>query len=206
MDHHTYEWTSTQNTFSSSVSNLENMSLSTQSTNTHSYSNLAMIEVSIVELITLINMIRDYENPYQYITFMDNDTSKQITVEIIPEILTLPNEIIQNQLTKFGNKSNIVQAILSKYSILDHEKQYKLTKDISIETKINMIYAESIKYSKYYCESVLPPKYVPMFIENGYRNIYEKVKDELFSELNLLVAKKIEWIGLPSVKTPARVF
>lgn len=206
MDDHTYEWTSTQNTFSSSLSTLENMSLSTQSTNTHSYSNLAMIEVSIVELITLINIIRDYENPYQYITFMDNDTSKQITVEIIPEILTLPNEIIQNQLTKFGNKSTIVQAILSKYSILDHEKQYKLTKDISIETKINMIYAESIKYSKYYCESVLPPKYVPIFIESGYRNIYEKVKDELFSELNLLVAKKIELIGRPSVKTQARAF
>jgi hypothetical protein len=156
------------------------------------YSNLAVIEGRLVELTKSINTIRDYENPYQYITFMDSDTSKQITAEITPKLLSLPNEVIQNQIAKFGNKSNIIQAIVSKYSILDHEKQYKLTRELPLETKLNILYAESLKYSRHYCEWVLPPKYAAIFRENGYRNIYEKVKDELFAELDSLIAQKIE--------------
>jgi hypothetical protein len=156
------------------------------------YSNLSLIECSLVELTKTINIIRDYENPYQYITFMDSDTSKQLTVEITPKLLSLQNEVIQNQLAKFGNKSPIIQAILSRYSILDYEKQYKLTKDIPIETKINMLYAESLKYSRNYCEWVLPTTYAQLFRANNYRNIYEKVKDELLAELDCLIAQKIE--------------
>jgi hypothetical protein len=156
------------------------------------YSSIAVIEGLLVELTKTINTIRDYENPYQYITFMDSDTSKQITAEITPKLLSLPNKVIQNQIAKFGNKSNIIQAILSRYSILDHEKQYKLTKDVPLETKLNMIYAESLKYSRHYCEWILPPKYAPLFRQNGYRNIYEKVKDELLAELDNLINQKIE--------------
>jgi len=155
------------------------------------YSNSAVIESSITELTKVINTIRDYENPYQYITFMDSDTSKQITVEITPDILT-SIEIIKNQIDKLGNKSNVIQAIMSKYSILDHEKQYKLTRELPLETKINMIYAENLKYSRYYCDWVLPPKYAPLFRQNGYTNIYDKVKDELLAELNDLINRKIE--------------
>jgi hypothetical protein len=155
------------------------------------YSNSAMIEASITELTKTINTIRDYENPYQYITFMDSDTSKQITVEITPKLLTLPSEVIQNQIEKLGNKSNIIQAIMSRYSILDHEKQYKLTRELPIETKLNILYAESLKHSRHYCEWVLPPKYAPIFRANNYRNIYEKVKDELLAELNDLINQKI---------------
>jgi hypothetical protein len=155
------------------------------------YSNSGMIEASITELTKTINTIRDYDNPYQYITFMDSDTSKQITVEITPDILT-SSEIIKNQISKFGNKSNIIQAIMSRYSILDHEKQYKLTRELPLETKLNMIYAESMKYSRHYCDWVLPPKYAPLFRENGYTNIYDKVKDELLTELNDLINQKIE--------------
>jgi hypothetical protein len=156
------------------------------------YSNSAMIEASITELTKTINIIRDYENPYQYITFMDSDTSKQMTVEITPKLLTLPSEAIQNQIAKFGNKSNIIQAIMSRYSILDYEKQYKLTKELPIETKLNILYAESLKHSRHYCEWVLPPKYAPIFRANKYRNIYDKVKDELLGELNDLISQKIE--------------
>lgn len=156
------------------------------------YSNLTLIEVQIVDLTKAITTIRDYDNPHQYITFLDSDTSKQLTVEITPKLLTLQNEVIQNQLTKFGNKSPIIQAISSRYSILDHDKQYKLTKDISIETKLNILYAESLKYSRHYCEWVLPPKYAPIFRANNYRNIYDKVKDELLAELDSLIARKIE--------------
>jgi hypothetical protein len=156
-----------------------------------SYSNSGMIEASITELTKTINTIRDYDNPYQYITFMDSDTSKQITVEITPDILT-SSEIIKNQISKFGNKSNIIQAIMSRYSILDHEKQYKLTRELPLETKLNMLYAESLKHSHHYCEWVLPPKYAPLFRQNGYRNIYDKVKDELLTELNDLINQKIE--------------
>jgi hypothetical protein len=155
------------------------------------YSNSGVIEASITELTKTINIIRDYENPYQYITFLDSDTSKQITVEITPKLLTLPSEVIQNQIDKLGNKSNIVQAIMSKYSILDHEKQYKLTRELPLETKLNILYAESLKHSRHYCEWVLPPKYSPIFRANNYRNIYDKVKDELLAELNELINQKI---------------
>jgi hypothetical protein len=75
---------------------------------------------------------------------------------------------------------------------LDHEKQYKLTRELPIETKLNILYAESLKYSRHYCEWVLPPKYAPIFRANNYRNIYEKVKDELLAELNDLINQKIE--------------
>uniref|UniRef100_A0A6C0JX06 Uncharacterized protein n=1 Tax=viral metagenome TaxID=1070528 RepID=A0A6C0JX06_9ZZZZ len=156
------------------------------------YSNLAIVEVQIGELTKTMNIIREYDNPYQYITFMDSDTSKQITMEITPKLLSLPNEVVQNQIAKLGNKSPIIQAISSKYSILDHEKQYKLTKDISIETKLNILYAESLNHSRYYCEWILPPKYKPIFRANNYRNIYEKVKSELLAELDSLIAQKIE--------------
>lgn len=156
------------------------------------YGTIALVEHRINELAKTINTIRDYENPYKYITFMDSYTSKQLTIEITPNILTLPNEVIQNQIAKMGNKSPIIQSIFSKYSILDHEKQYNLSKDITLETKINIIYAESIKYSRNYCEYSLPHEYAQVFRENGYNNIYEKVKDELLCELNDLVGQKIE--------------
>lgn len=156
------------------------------------YTTLPLIEIHIGDLAKAINTIRDYDNPYQYITFLDSDTSKQLTVEITPNLLKIQNEVIQNQLTKFGNKSPIIQAIMSRYSVLDHEKQYKLTKDISIETKLNILYAESLKYSRHYCEWVLPPKYAPIFRANNYRNIFDKVKDELLVELDSLIAQKIE--------------
>jgi hypothetical protein len=83
---------------------------------------LAVVDARIDELAKLINIIRDYENPFQYVTFMDSDTSKQITMEITPGILTIPNDVIQSQINRFGDKSNVVQAILSKYSILDNGK------------------------------------------------------------------------------------
>lgn len=158
------------------------------------YSNLSLVECRLVELTKVINIIRDYENPRQYITFLDIDTSKQITVEITPNLLKIQNEVIQNQIAKFGNKSAIIQAILSRYSVLDYEKQYKLTKDTSIETKLNMLYAESLKHSRNYCEWVLPPKYAQLFRANNYRNIYDKVKDELLTELDELIAQKIDFL------------
>jgi hypothetical protein len=157
-----------------------------------SYSNLSLVECRLDELTKSINAIRDYDNPYQYIIFIDNDTMKSITAEITPKLLSLPNELIQNQIAKWGNKSGIIQAILSRYSILDHEKRYKLTKDIPVETKLNMLYAESISYARNYCTYSLPSKYSQIFRENGYRNIYEKVKDELLTELNELINRKIE--------------
>jgi len=159
------------------------------------YDNYAVVNAKIDELIKTINIIRDYENPFQYITFMDADTSKQITVEITPNILSLQNEIIENQLRKYGDKANLVQAITTKYSVLDHSKKYNLTRDIPIETKINLIYAESLKYSRDYCDYSLPAKYASIFRENWYRNIYEKVKDELLTELNTLISKKIELLS-----------
>jgi hypothetical protein len=160
-----------------------------------SYTNITLVNAKIDELAKTINIIRDYENPFQYITFMDSDTSKQITAEITPGILTLPNEVIQNQLSRYGDKSNIVQSIITKYSVFDHGKKYKLTQDIPIETKINMLYAESLKYSRDYYEYTLPSKYSQIFRENGYRNIYEKVKDDLLADLNKLVLQKIELLS-----------
>uniref|UniRef100_A0A6C0HHP8 Uncharacterized protein n=1 Tax=viral metagenome TaxID=1070528 RepID=A0A6C0HHP8_9ZZZZ len=166
-----------------------------QSSEQPRYDNYAMVNAKIDELIRTINIIRDYENPFQYITFLDSDTSKQITAEITPGILTLPNEVIQNQMRNMGNKSNIVQAINTKYSVFDHGQKYKLTQDIPIETKINLLYAESLKYSRDYCEYALPSKYAQIFRENGYRNIYEKVKSDLLKELNILLSRKIELLS-----------
>lgn len=156
-----------------------------------SYSTLEIIENKITECTNLIITIRDYNNPYQYITFLDSDTSTQITTEITPTLFSLSNELIQKQIIKFGNKAPIIQAFMSKYSILDHEKQYHLTKDISIDTKLNILYAESLKYSRYYCDCVLPPTYAALFRENGYCNIFAKVKTELLTELDNLIAQKI---------------
>ena len=159
------------------------------------YNNCAVVDAKIEDLAKLINIVRDYENPFQYIVFMDSDTSKHITAEITPGLLTLSNEVIQNQISRYGYKSNLIQAITTKYSILDHSKKYKLTQDIPIETKLNILYAERLKYARNYCENILPPKYATIFRENWHRNIYEKVKVELLEELNTLVSQKIELLA-----------
>lgn len=120
--------------------------------------------------------------------------SNEISIELTPDILT-SNEIVKNQYSVSGNKSNAVQAILSKYSILDHSKKYRITFDLPLETKINLLYAEKLNYEREYIENALPIKYVSIFRENRCQNIYNKVRSELLEEIQILVAKKIELLS-----------
>jgi hypothetical protein len=154
--------------------------------------NLCTIDARLDELAKWINIIRDYSNPFQDITFKDNLV--EVSIELNPDILT-SDEIVKKQIVVSGNKSNAVQAILSKYSILDHSKKYRITYDLPLETKINMLYAEKLNYAREYIDKSLPIKYVAVFKENGCRNIYNKVRQDLLEELNVLVAKKIELLS-----------
>jgi hypothetical protein len=154
--------------------------------------NLCTIDARLDELAKWINIIRDYNNPFQDITFKDNLV--EVSIELTPDILT-SDEIVKKQIAVSGNKSNAVQAILSKYSILDHSKKYRITFDLPLETKINMLYAEKLNYAREYVEKSLPIKYVTLFKENECRNIYNKVRQELLEEINVLVAKKIELLS-----------
>lgn len=161
----------------------------------HHTQNISTIDTRLDELAKWINIIRDYNNPFQDITFKDN--SVEIAVELTPDILA-SDEIVKKQIAASGNKSNAVQAILSKYSILDHSKKYRITFDLPLETKINMLYAEKLNYEREYLEKSLPIKYVQLFRENGCYNIYNKVLTELLEEINVLVAKKIELLSKPT--------
>jgi hypothetical protein len=133
----------------------------------------------------------DYENPFQHITFNDNYTNTRVTMEINPDMISSADENLQKQIKTFQNKSNFISAILSKYSMFDYDNHCKLIDHISIETKVRILYAERLKYSRYYCENILPEKYRGLFRMNDYNNIYDLVKCSLIEELDSLIREKI---------------
>ncbi len=150
------------------------------------------IDKEISEISKTLNLIRDYENPFQYITFMDNYTNKRITMEIKPDMISSADENLQKQIKTFRKDSNFISAILSKYSMFDYDNHCKLIDHISIETKVRILYAERLKYSRYHCEHILPEKYRGIFQMNEYNNIYDLVRCSLVEELDSLIGQKIE--------------
>ena len=152
---------------------------------------IARIEKQIEELSKTINVVCDYENPFQHITFNYNYTNTRVTMEINPDMISSADENLQKQIKTFRNKSNFISAILSKYSMFDYDNHCKLIDHISIETKVRILYAERLKYSRYYCEHILPEKYRGLFRMNDYNNIYDLVKCSLIEELDSLIREKI---------------
>jgi hypothetical protein len=151
-----------------------------------------------IEIIgAFINEIRDYTNPFRYITFRPSFTnsasvhSENITVEITPELYNSNIELIKQEWALSPNLSHLRQLILSKYSDLDYHKKYKLSGEISIETKIHIIYAERLQHIQNHYDR-LPEKYKKVFKENNYCNIYNIVKSELLEKLNMHIAQKIK--------------
>jgi hypothetical protein len=112
-------------------------------------------------------------------------------MEINPDMISSADENLQKQIKTFRNKSNFISAILSKYSMFDYDNHCKLIDHISIETKVRILYAERLKYSRYYCEHILPEKYRGLFRMNDYNNIYDLVKCSLIEELDSLIREKI---------------
>ena len=149
------------------------------------------IDKEIDEVSKTLNIVRDYENPYQFIIFNDNYTNKKITMEITPDMISSADENIQVQIKTFGTKSNFMSAILSKYNAFDYDNHCKLAFHISIETKVRILYSERLKHARYYCEHILPDKYRDIFVMYGYNNIYEIVNCSLIEELDSLVLQKI---------------
>jgi len=162
---------------------------------TNAPSNTYVIDAKINELANLLNIIKDYENPYKYIEFIDSETRLNRTVEITPEIfeiITTVDENIQRELCMSPMKSNLQQAIFSKYSELDHTKKYKLVNDISIDMKVKLIYAERLEYERKYYLTIFPQKYASKFKECGFCNFYDSVKQEITSEIDELISQKIK--------------
>ena len=159
---------------------------------TNQPSNTYVIDAKINELAKLLNTIRDYENPYKYIEFTDSETRANIMVEITPEIFESTAEHIQRELCMAPMKSNLQQAIFSRYSELDHTKKYKLVHDISIAMKVKLIYAERLEYERKYYLTILPQKYASKFKECGFQNFYDSVKQELIAEIDELILQKIK--------------
>jgi hypothetical protein len=155
-------------------------------------SNTCVIDANINELANLLNIIRDYENPYKYIEFADSETRLNRTVEITPELFITTDENIQRELCMAPMKSNLQQAIFSRYSELDHTKKYKLVHDISIAMKVKLIYAERLEYERKYYLTVFPHKYASKFKECGFQNFYDSVKQEITSEIDELISQKIK--------------
>jgi hypothetical protein len=151
---------------------------------------IARIEKQIEDISNALNIIRDYENPFQYITFMDNANTR-VTMEIKPDMISSADENLQKQIKTFQNKSNFISAILSKYSMFDYDNHCKLIHHISIEMKVRILYAERLKYSRYYCDNILPEKYRGLFKMNDYNNIYDLVRCSLIEELESLIGQKI---------------
>ena len=153
---------------------------------------IARIEKQIEELSKTINIVCDYENPFQFISFIDNNTNKKITLEITPDLISSADENIQKQIKTFGNKSNFITAILSKYNIYDYDNHCKLTNHVPIETKVRILYAERLKHARYYCDHILPEKYQETFRTNKYNNIYSIVQCDFIEEFDSLIRRKIE--------------
>ena len=149
------------------------------------------IDKEISEISKTLNLIRDYENPFQFIAFSDNLTGNKMTMEIKPDMISSADENLQNQIKTFQNKSTFISAILSKYSIFDYDNHCKLIDHISIEMKVCILYAERLKHSRYYCDNILPEKYRGLFKMNDYNNIYGLVKYSLIEELDSLIRRKI---------------
>ena len=149
------------------------------------------IDKEISDISKTLNLLRDYENPFQHITFNDNYTNKKITMEITPEMISSADENLQKQIKTFGCKSNFISAILSKYNIYDYDNHCKLTNHIPIEIKVRFLYAERLRYARMYCDS-LPDKYRELFKLNGYNNIYSMVQCNIIDELDMLIQRKIE--------------
>ena len=158
-------------------------------------SNTRVIDAKIEELANLLNTIKDYENPYKYITFSDSETRKTVMVEITPELFQTTDEVIQQELAMPPSKSNLQQAIFSKYSELDHTKKYKLVHDIPIDMKVKLLYAERLEYERKYYLTIFPQKYASKFKECGFRNFYDSVKQEIPAEIDELVSQKIKLLG-----------
>lgn len=162
---------------------------------TSMYKNTVEIDVKITDLVELLNTIKNYENPYKYISFNDSETNKPICTEITPNLFTSTDETIQREMKLPPSKSNLQQAILSKYSELDHTKKYKLTRDIPIATKIKILFAERLEYERKYYLTIFPSKYASKFKEAGFNNFYDSVKQELLDEIDELVSQKIIILG-----------
>jgi len=155
-------------------------------------SNTYVIDAKISELANLLNTIRDYDNPYKYIKYSDSETRADRMIEITPEIFTSTDENIRRELSMSPMKSNLQQAIFSKYSELDHTKKYKLVCDISIDMKVKLLYAERLEYERKYYLTIFPHKYASKFKECGFKNFYNSVKQELTAEIDELISKKIK--------------
>ena len=157
--------------------------------------NTRVIDAKIEELANLLNTIRDYENPYKYITFSDSETRVIRIVELTPELFQTTDEVIQRELGMSSGKSNLQQAIFSKYSELDHTKKYKLVHDIPIDMKVILLYAERLEYERKYYLSIFPQKYASKFKECGFRNFYDSVKQEITAEIDELLSQKIKLLS-----------
>ena len=159
------------------------------------YNEIEKIEEKIYALVKLMNIIKSYENPYQYVTFIDyNNRNKiPITVEVSPELFLSENKLVQIQM--LVDRSELQQAICSKYHSMVFTKYSdysNIMSDISLKSKISFLYAERLKYTYDYCVNELPPKYSIIFKENGYKNIYELVKNDILEEMDQLVLEKIQ--------------
>ena len=174
MDPYKYEWMTHSNTVPS---------------------NTRVIDAKIEELANLLNTIKDYENPYKYITFSDYETRKTVMVEITPELFHTTDELTRRELSTTPGKSNLQQAIFSKYSELDHTKKYKLVHDIPIAMKVKLLYAERLEYERKYYLTIFPQKYASKFKECGFRNFYDSVKQEITAEIDELLSQKIKLLS-----------
>lgn len=174
MDPCKYEWTSNQ---------------------TNMPTNTCVIDAQIEQLGELLNTIKNYENPYKYISVFDTENNKLICAEITPNLFTSTDEIIQREMKLVPSKSNLQQAILSKYNELDHTKKYKLTRDIPIAMKIKILYAERLEYDRKYYLVIFPSKYASKFKECGFNNFYDSVKHQLIDEIDALISQKIKLLS-----------
>jgi hypothetical protein len=121
------------------------------------------------------NYVESYTNPYS---------------SVYDKIMALSKTELSNELS--SPISELKRDILQKYSIIDMDKKYNLTRVyIEIETKINIILIEKLLIDKKF-SSLLSSEWAKVFEENGYEGLYQHVRKETLSIIHNLTEKKLK--------------
>jgi len=149
------------------------------------------VESEISQIEKLILLTKNYMNPYKFIAKYSREVH-QYNPEWIVIVPSLSIEAIEYSDRLKSERVGLMRRLYDMYVSTSDDGEFERSVPVPLQMVVNKIYLKRRKIEEEYMAS-LPEEYQQIFKENGFDNIFEIVRQDLFDKLEYLTKRMVEF-------------
>jgi len=149
------------------------------------------VEAEIIQIEKTILLVKNYTNPYKFIAKYSREMH-QYNPEWIVIVPSLNIEAIEYTDRLKSERIGLMRRLYEMYISISEDGEFERNIPVPLSMVVNKIFVKRRKIEEEYLAS-LPEDYQQIFKENGFDNIFEIVRQDLFEKLEYLTKRMVEF-------------